>query len=371
MHTKGKARLEQANENGAAIRQSIVDYKETFDCQVVAGLEGVPEKVQERRAETLEVIIKAGIPVAKIDKLRPWLERVMGVQLTNSKELMRTYLVPLIEKERKELRTEFKGQLVGIYHDGTTHCGEAFANVWRAITEDFEFRLRCVRVKWLRGSMNADGISAELLSIVGSDMYHPLVDVLAWQHDCVAANLASYRDTLAAACPYSDDNGCLPHTGGHVGEHLETPTLDELLGHYNIIVGQSNYACVEYTEICGVSPKKKSGTRWWSCAFRPPCSRPHLLALRSRPTLAAWLATALRDGKRYLCGRGGLGARGCSTCCSKCEVAESDCTVFSQRTMWRSCRSCPAWRTAICSSGVASALRRATATRRRQSLWRC
>ena len=61
-------------------------------------------------------------------------------------DLVRTYLQPLIEKERKELRSEFKGQLVGIYHDGTTHCGEAFANVWRAITEDFDFILRSVCV---------------------------------------------------------------------------------------------------------------------------------------------------------------------------------------------------------------------------------
>ena len=35
-----------------------------------------------------------------------------------------------------------------------------------------------------------------------------------------------------------------PISGGHVGEHLETPTLDEFMSYYNAIVGTSNYAKV-------------------------------------------------------------------------------------------------------------------------------
>ena len=82
--------------------------------------------------------------------------------------------------------------------------------------------------------------------------------------DCVAANIASYRDSLKGPFPYSEHNGCLPHTGAHVGEAMETPHVDEFMGHYNAIVGTSNYAVVHFSEITGYTAKKKSATRWFS-----------------------------------------------------------------------------------------------------------
>ena len=91
-----------------------------------------------------------------------------------------------------------------------------------------------------------------------------VADLLAWMSDCVAANLASYRDSLAGPFPYSDHNGCLPHTGAHVGEHMETPHVDEYMGLYNACVGTSNYAVVHFAEITGYAAKKKSETRWFS-----------------------------------------------------------------------------------------------------------
>eukprot|EP00966_Prymnesium_polylepis_P006137 140584-Prymnesium_polylepis.1 len=79
--------------------------------------------------------------------------------------------------------------------------------------------------------------------------------------DCVAANLASYRDSLAGPFMYSDHNGCLPHTGAHVGEHMETPHVDEFMGYYNGCVGTSNYALFLFPEITGHTAKTKSETR--------------------------------------------------------------------------------------------------------------
>lgn len=69
--------------------------------------------------------------------------------------------------------------------------------------------------------------------------------------DCASPNLASYRDSLAGPFPYSDLNGCLPHTGHHVDEAMETPHVDEFMGFYNLIVGTSNFAVVYFAEITG------------------------------------------------------------------------------------------------------------------------
>ena len=56
----------------------------------------------------------------------------------------------------------------------------------------------------------------------------------------------------------------VPHTGSHVGEHMETPHVDEFMLYYNAIVGQSSYAVVHFSEITGYTAKKKSATRWFS-----------------------------------------------------------------------------------------------------------
>jgi hypothetical protein len=112
--------------------------------------------------------------------------------------------------------------------------------------------------------MSADQISAELIDAIAMHMRMPVADVLAWMTDCVAANLASYRDSLAGPFPYSNHNGCLPHTGAHVGEHMEVPHVEEFMNMYNAIVGTSNYAVVHFSEITGYTAKKKSATRWFS-----------------------------------------------------------------------------------------------------------
>jgi hypothetical protein len=82
--------------------------------------------------------------------------------------------------------------------------------------------------------------------------------------DCVSANLACYRDSLAGPFPYSDHNGCLPHTGNHVGDAMDAPHVDEFMGIYNPIVGKSSYAQVHFSEITGYAAKKEAKTRWFT-----------------------------------------------------------------------------------------------------------
>ena len=130
----------------------------------------VPEEAQLARAECLEEVLKAGIPAFKIDKLRPYLERRMSISLSHSSHLTRTYVPALKLKEEKTLRSEFKGAFIGVYHDGTTHQGESFAIVFRACLPGFVFRVCCVRLRFLRGSMTADQISAELIDCIAAHM---------------------------------------------------------------------------------------------------------------------------------------------------------------------------------------------------------
>eukprot|EP00966_Prymnesium_polylepis_P020702 476409-Prymnesium_polylepis.1 len=102
--------------------------------------------------------------------MRPWLERRMAIDLTQSNHLAGTYIPPLKLKEEKTLREEFQGEFIGCYHDGTTHNGESFAIVFRACKPGSVFRVCVVRVRFLRGSMTAPQISAELIDCIASHM---------------------------------------------------------------------------------------------------------------------------------------------------------------------------------------------------------
>ena len=87
--------------------------------------------------------------------------------------MCQTYIPPLKLKEERALKAEFKDEFIGVYHDGTTHSGESFAIVYRACKAGFKFRISCVRVRFLRGSMTAPQISAVLLDCCVAFMQVP------------------------------------------------------------------------------------------------------------------------------------------------------------------------------------------------------
>eukprot|EP00966_Prymnesium_polylepis_P321289 7377594-Prymnesium_polylepis.1 len=80
-------------------------------------------------------MLSAGVPMEKIDALRPLLERANN-SLTDSSNLK--MYIPKIETREVELLTkEIDGQRVTIIFDGTTRLGEALVILIRWIPADF------------------------------------------------------------------------------------------------------------------------------------------------------------------------------------------------------------------------------------------
>ena len=285
MHKDAKDKQAQRGKDGnvGEIKSAMDAFKANLpEGQGVAGMEYVPEEVRLFRAELIEVCGKAGMPLSKIDRLREFLEQRVGMSLSRTDHMVKTYLPVLTEKEKTKLRSEVKNQLVGVYHDGTTWMGEAFAIVVRWCTEDFTIPVRCVGVSWLQGSLDNTGISAELINTLSLLMGIPVENVIAWMHDCVSANLTSYNSTLRPTYHNSDDNGCLPHTLMHVGEKFAFDVLDELLAAYVVATSKSNMAKVLYKKNTGKSAKMKAKARWFTSddvaqAFKPFVSNGALL----------------------------------------------------------------------------------------------
>ena len=171
-HKDNMAKRSMTDTNRAEIKQALAAFREEVAAEggAVRGLQAKAEETQAARAEVLEQFLFAGIEVEKIDKLRPWLERRMGISLCRSDDLMATYIPPLKKKELTTLKAEFKGEFIGIYHDGTTDHGEAFCICFRACKAGFQFRICAIRVAFLESSMNANEISAELIAAVACHM---------------------------------------------------------------------------------------------------------------------------------------------------------------------------------------------------------
>ena len=167
IHVKNVAKQQGSDANRVGLQAAIHDYKTDMTEQnadaKVNGLQVVAEEVQIARAECLEEMLKAGVEPRKLDLLRPYLERISCIALTGRQHMVTTFMPPLKIKEEKTLRAEFKGEFIGCYHDGTTHNGESFAVVYRCCKPGFIFRVCCVRVHFLRGSMTAAQISSKLL----------------------------------------------------------------------------------------------------------------------------------------------------------------------------------------------------------------
>jgi hypothetical protein len=111
-------------------------------------------------------MLRAGIEVKKVNKIRGWLERRMSVPLLDADHLVRQYIGPLALLEHNTLLDEFKDDFIGVYHDGTTYMGEAFCIIFRCVKADFTVVLRVVKLAFLAASMNNKQISALLMDSI-------------------------------------------------------------------------------------------------------------------------------------------------------------------------------------------------------------
>ena len=105
------------------------------------------------RLQVVQAFMCAGIPLQKVDMLRPLLERA-GFALTGANHL--TELIPKVEAiELGRLVAELDGQRCSLAFDGTTRLGSAVNIVARFCTEQFHVQQRLVRFITL--AKHADG----------------------------------------------------------------------------------------------------------------------------------------------------------------------------------------------------------------------
>ena len=89
----------------------------------------------------MTAMLKAGIPLSKIDLFRYLLEEYTYA-LTSSTHL-RQLILFILQEELSRIKKEISNRSLSIIFDGTTHVCEAFVVLLRYITDDWEVK-QCV-----------------------------------------------------------------------------------------------------------------------------------------------------------------------------------------------------------------------------------
>ena len=121
-------------ERACEAKQLLLDGNEFLTVNKAKGIT-LPDEVMVYRMKCPRGFLQSGIPLSKIDQLRPLLEEG-GERLTGRQHL--SELIPaVLESERKFVKAALQGRDISIIFDGTTHVAEAFALVVRVINGDF------------------------------------------------------------------------------------------------------------------------------------------------------------------------------------------------------------------------------------------
>lgn len=289
-HRNNKIAFHASGDDQSRLRAGIVQFiaKNSTEEMRVVGMERVSVSLATFRARTLEAFIACGTPVAKIDRLRPFLEDISDQSLAHSNHLMISYMPILVEKEKETLLVEFgdvESTLFGVYHDGTTYGGEAFCVVVRWVDKHMSIHLRCVAVDILKKTLTGEQICSQLCDVLARKLGIPLSNVLAWMNDAASANSCAFSKGLKTFAAHSDQLFCLGHTLNNAAEKAAQPVLDEFLLSYNAAVSKSATARTSFKEVNLLPCLQLCNTRW--TGEMETCAR-SLLPAHSAGTLKLW-----------------------------------------------------------------------------------
>ena len=241
--------------------QSIVQCLKKQDKRNISG-STLPEEMRVFRFELRESFLRAGIPLSKIDDLRPFLEK-HGHRLTASGHL--SELIPsILEKEKEKVKSELQSvEEVSIIFDGTTRLGEALAVVIRFVQENFKPTQRLLRLQVVAKALKAEELAQRLMSYVAVDHHFGPSMLLAAIRDGASVNGAALRQ-LSFFYPNMMDIVCFSHTIDNVGNHFQFNVLDSFTRYWVSLFSRSHTARLLWKERTGISMNSQSETRWWS-----------------------------------------------------------------------------------------------------------
>ena len=116
-------------------------------------------------------MLKAGVPLSKIDNFRDLLED-HGFSLTSSSNL-RQLLPFILQEEMTQRKKEVDGKPVSIIFDGTTYVCEAMVVVLRYARSDWVIKQSVCRLMLLAKSMSGEEIARQIIMVLCTELGIP------------------------------------------------------------------------------------------------------------------------------------------------------------------------------------------------------
>ena len=210
---------------------------------------GLPDSTRVYRVKVVTAMLKAGVPLSKVDLFRDLLEE-HGYALTSSTNLRQ--LIPFIyQKELSRIKQKILNQPLSIIFDGTTHVCETFVVVLCYLIDDLELK-QCVGwLKLLAKTMTGEEIVQQIIVLLSTEFGISSTLIVVAMHDRASVNDVAMR-TIEVVYNELLDVGCFPHTMNHVGERMNTPILHDFCNAWIALFSRSPRS------VCCGGPKRVS-----------------------------------------------------------------------------------------------------------------
>ena len=257
-HEKGIADIAKSK----AESQTIMECLKGRDQRDRASGSTLPEEKRLFRFEIVESALSGGIALAKLDKLRPVLQRY-GHRLTSCPH-MHQIIPAVLEKEKSKLKEELNDvKQASFIFDGTARPGEALVIIIRYIQENFVPTQRLICLEILAKAMKGEELAQKLMTGLAVDYNFGSSAIIGGMRDGASVNGAALRQLLFFY-PKLFDIVCFSHTIDNVGGHFELHILDSFARYWKSMFTHSYNARLVWKERTGVSIRTFSDTRWWS-----------------------------------------------------------------------------------------------------------
>ena len=221
----------------------------------------VPPATSAYRFQVVQAFMQAGIPLSKIDDLRPLLEQ-HGPALTDSAK-MRAFVPKVEAREVAALLQEVEGQFLALAFDGTTRLGEALNVTGRYVTADFHIKQRLMRFVTLAQHADAAALAGVITQLVVAQLGLPMQNIVGFMHDSAAVNGAAVQ--MLGMFSSAADVMCVAHTLNNVGARLFFPHLGPFSSSW-VVLMNSHAARNLWASQIDHSPKRFSSVRWHALA---------------------------------------------------------------------------------------------------------
>lgn len=259
-HTNAVAALDASTRESLRMGRLMRDF--FVKNPTMRGL-GVDDATHQFRLEAVAAAFRAGIPISKLDDLRPFLQKWSKHSMTGSSHLG-IYISALAAAELAEIRELVKTcKSCWVIFDGTTRVDEVLAVVFRFVTEDFTIVQKLVSLAKYKDVKSHEKLATAIMKVLSTYGVLYADGCLGWSNDRAATNLAAldYLTMSYGGLRMS----CLSHTLTHVGEHAKTEELvrwgNDFIGMFSQSGGNNN-AVHLWQEVMGIAWRHPGNTRW-------------------------------------------------------------------------------------------------------------